>query len=1178
MLEMKTLMSGQQSFRIVRLWVAAMLLGELLLPVHAGTPAAVVLSDSIKPVEVAPQAGPVNPHRPYISRSTLTDSESAASMDFEVALKMHNFSELQTRLDRGERISPQEMAARYEPLTADYEAVAAWVRNQGLTITREDGNHLAIFARGNISQIAQALRVTFSRVTFEGKEYTSAIDAPSVPATLSPILLGINGLQPHIRPHSRLIVKPSSLTGTNPPYLPSQIAQADNATSLYSSNITGEGESIAIVIATFPYTSDLVSFWTTYGVNQTINNIQFIQVVSGTLPAPSGEETLDTEWSSSIAPGARVRIYATNELLPTYLDEAYQQVYNDAINHPEYGLHQMSMSYGLGETYYPLSQVQTFAQYFANLASAGVTLFASSGDGGSTPGTGGAGDASGPLQVESPASDVNVTGVGGTTLTLNSNGSESSEVAWSYSGGGLSVYFQRPSWQTGTGMPAGTMRAVPDVAGAADPNTGAVFFFENAQSVDGGTSWSCPTWAGYCALINQARSNAGLSPIGLLGPQIYPLIGSTNFRDITSGSNSVGANSGGNYSAGIGYDPVTGIGVPLMQTLTQTLVGSSQLLGVQIQPVFQSVVPGQSASYTVSASGNPTSYQWQRMPLGSSTWSNLSDTGAYSGSATPTLTVNPATSAMSGDRFQCVVHFASSAVTSAPNAVLTVETPLTIATLAGQAGVTGNTATSDFHDPTGVALDTSGNLYIADWLNSAIRKVTPAGVVTTPYAGFKMPYGVAADGSNNLYVADQGANLIQKITASTGTVSTLAPSTSFSGPLGVAVDSQGNIYVADSGNNIIRKITSGGTVTTLAGNAGTAGYLNGIGTSAEFNNPTSLAVDSFGNVYVADLSNEVIREINPSGTVTTFAGQPGVAGYMDGPAAQALFNRPIGVTVDGSGNVYVSDSLNPGVTGGPAGSDLFRKITPAGAVSTLAGQAGVAGSSNGLGSAAHFYSVRASAINSWGEFYFADAFNQLIREGGILPAIVAPPLGQVITVGGPVTFSATASGTGPFAYQWLKNNAAISGATGSTYSVASVAAGDAGDYAVTVANSFGNVTSSAATLIPVTSQPVAQDANIGQTVTFSINVVGPGPLTYQWLFNGVAISGATGSSYTIQNASASNAGSYSVVVSDANGIVTTNPVSLSFMASDTPTMPQWGLIVMAFLLIWVASRQRARVA
>ena len=1045
-----------------------MLLGGFLLPVQAVTRAQVVLSDSIKPVELAPQAGPVNPHKPFISRIALTAGESAASMEFEVALKMHNFSELQARVARGERISPQEMLARYEPLAGDYEAVAAWIRSQGLTITRQDGNHIAIFARGKISQIQQALQVTFSRVTFEGKEYTSATNAPSVPATLSPILLGINGLQPHIRPHTHLIVKPNSLTGTNPPFLPSQVAQADNASSLYSSNITGEGESIAIVIDTFPSTADLVSFWKTYGVSQSLNNIQFIQVVSGTLPSTSEEETLDTEWSSSIAPGARVRVYATTALNTTYLDEAYQQVYNDAINHPEYGLHQMSMSYGLGETYMTNSQARTDAQYFANLAGAGVTIFASSGDGASTPGTTGGEDTSGPLQVESPSSDVNVNGVGGTTLILNSNGNESSELAWSYSGGGVSEYFTRPSWQTGTGVPSGTMRAVPDVACPADPNNGAVLFYNGAQTVVGGTSWSSPTWAGYCALINQARSNAGLSQIGLLGPKIYPLLGSTNFRDITSGSNSVGANSGRKYSAGTGYDPVTGIGVPLMQALTQTLVGSSPLMGVQIRPVFQAIMPGQSASFTVSASGNPTGYQWQRMPLGSLTWSNLSDTGAYSGSATPTLTVNPATSAMSGDQLQCVVQFASGAVTSAPNAVLTVETPLTITTLAGQAGTTGTTASSDFAYPSGIALDGSGNLYIADYQNNAIRKVTPAGVVTTPYAGFNAPNGIAADGSNNLYVADTGANLIQKITASTGAVSTLATSTAFNTPEGVAVDSSENIYVADTGNNIIRKINSGGTVTTLAGKAGTAGYLDATGTAAEFNKPTSVTVDSSGDVYVADFGNDVIRRITPGGIVTTFAGQAGIAGYMDGPAAHALFNSPTGVTVDGSGNVYVTDSLIPATTVTAAGNNLFRKVTPAGAVSTLAGQAGVSGSSNGMGSAAQFYSLQASSFNSWGEFYLADTYNQLIRAGGIVPA--------------------------------------------------------------------------------------------------------------KWSFNGVAISGATSSSYTIPSASFANAGSYSVAVSDAYGIVTTSPVSLTFAPSDTPTMPQWGLIVMALLLIWVATRQRARLA
>ena len=225
-------------------------------------------------------------------------------MEFEVALKMRNFPELQARLARSERISPQEMQTKYDPLPSDEKAVAAWLTSQRICFcsTREDGNRLAIFARGTVSQIQQAMKVNFARVTYEGQAYTSAVTAPSLPASLSAAVLGINGLQPHIRPHKHVIVKPASLTGTNPPFLPSQIAKADTASSLYTSNITGAGQSIAIVIDNFPSTGDLVSFWKTYGVNQTLNNIQFIQVVSGALPSTSEEETLDTEWSSSLAP------------------------------------------------------------------------------------------------------------------------------------------------------------------------------------------------------------------------------------------------------------------------------------------------------------------------------------------------------------------------------------------------------------------------------------------------------------------------------------------------------------------------------------------------------------------------------------------------------------------------------------------------------------------------------------------------------------------------------------------------------------------------------------------------------------------------------------------------------------------------------------------------------------
>ena len=133
---------------------------------------------------------------------------------------------------------------------------------------------------------------------------------------------------------------------------------------------------------------------------QSLSNIQFIQTVSGSLPSPSGEESLDVEWASGLARGAHVRVYAATDLANADLDASYQQVYDDVINHPEFGIHQMSMSYGEGENDATLSQVQTDGQYFAELTAAGVTVFASTGDEGSTPDSFG-GD-TGPLRSRHP--------------------------------------------------------------------------------------------------------------------------------------------------------------------------------------------------------------------------------------------------------------------------------------------------------------------------------------------------------------------------------------------------------------------------------------------------------------------------------------------------------------------------------------------------------------------------------------------------------------------------------------------------------------------------------------------------------------------------------------------------------------------------------------------------------
>jgi sugar lactone lactonase YvrE len=183
----------------------------------------------------------------------------------------------------------------------------------------------------------------------------------------------------------------------------------------------------------------------------------------------------------------------------------------------------------------------------------------------------------------------------------------------------------------------------------------------------------------------------------------------------------------------------------------------------------------------------------------------------------------------------------------------------------------------------------------------------------------------------------------------------------------VAVDSSGNVYVADYGNNMIRKITSAGVVTTLAGSSTTSGSADGTGTAASFNNPMGVAVDSSGNVYVAD-GNNMIRKITSAGVVTTLAGTI-AGGSANGTGTAASFNNPTGVAVDSSGNVYVADCSN----------FMIREITSAGVVTTLAGST-TYGSANGTGTAARFYNPNGVAVDSSGNVYVADYDNNMIRK------------------------------------------------------------------------------------------------------------------------------------------------------------------------------------------------------
>ena len=369
-------------------------------------------------------------------------------MHFQVALKLRNFSELQDRLAAGEQVAYPELEQQYLPTAQDYASVVAWLRGEGLTIERTVPDRMTVAAGGTVASVSRALGASFSHIISEGQEYDSANSAPHVPAALSGIVASVNGLQPHLHMNKLSILNPQTTSG----FSPAGIRDAYAATGLSE---TGANTTTAIIIDTHPKTSDLKTFWKDAGVPQSLSNIKFINVEGGTLPAPSGEETIDTEWSSSVAPGSKVRVYATTSLSNTDVDNGYEAIIYD-ITANGFKITQVSISLGLCEALEPKGEFLTDLYYHAILSSLGASVLVATGDQGSTgcfPN-----DKSTANVADFAATSPDVTAVGGTTLELNSNGSVKSETAWSGcetegSGGGLSSEFVTPSYQTSLRLP-----------------------------------------------------------------------------------------------------------------------------------------------------------------------------------------------------------------------------------------------------------------------------------------------------------------------------------------------------------------------------------------------------------------------------------------------------------------------------------------------------------------------------------------------------------------------------------------------------------------------------------------------------------------------------------------------------------------------------------------------------
>jgi sugar lactone lactonase YvrE len=659
-----------------------------------------------------------------------------------------------------------------------------------------------------------------------------------------------------------------------------------------------------------------------------------------------------------------------------------------------------------------------------------------------------------------------------------------------------------------------------------------------------------------------------------------------------------------------------------------------------------------------------------------------------------------------------------------------------VSTFAGLAGVAGTTdgtgSAARFDGPHGLAIDAGGNLYVADTGNHAIRKITPAGVVSTiaglggvagsidgsgSAARFNQPFGIAVNSAGDIYVTDSGNSAIRRITAA-GIVTTIAParfiptvggtpsnnygaiaadpagnivvsrfdtlrwnpdeplnqnfSTEYIGyvtryaPDGTATDLQqtkvsfgpgnvqtgsyvtglafnaaselitrdreftidrmGNFYYSDFPNNTVLKGTATGEPTLLAGipESTTRLTVDGSASAARFVRPSAVTVDPAGNAYVADQESHCIRKITPDGTVTTLAGAAGQTGITDGPGPAARFNTPRGITLGPNGMLYVADF----------GNHAIRRVSPSGETQTIAGQIGELGYEDGVGTAARFFLPRSIAADGTGNLYVgtsgsattlrriapdgtvttlmlgggwysrpsrSDRNNQEFdflgsvatdHAGNIYVADIRPgdmsihkvtPAGVMSTLvdrssamAQPLAMSVDPTGN-IFAVDAAKHTVVKITPTG----IASIAGladspGSADGLGVQarfflpqgiVVNSAGVLYVTSGTTVrkgqtglaaTITSQPQSISVAAGGLAQFSVAAGGNPAPTFQWHFNGNALAGATGSSFSITGVQATNAGAYTVTVTNSLGSVTSNPATLAVTSGPVSPPPPGG--------------------
>jgi len=476
-------------------------------------------------------------------------------------------------------ITSQQFAAEFGPTQATVDSVVAYLHSQGLAVSSVSSNHLLIDASGSVANVSHAFNVSIADYVMGKRIVHAPTNEPSIPATLAGAIAGINGLDnvakyhPMANQHSSQQTK--AQTGPGGGYTPSELRTAYDINSLISN-----GDSGANTVAIFEldgYTpSDINTYLSNYGLGSAKYSNVLVDGATNTPGAGAIEVELDMEVVSAIAPNASQKIYIGPNSTQG-VNDTYNRIVTDNVAKVT------STSWGECEAASGSSELTSLDNIFKQGAAQGQAFFAASGDSGAYD----CNDNN--LAVDSPASDPNVVGVGGTNLQVGSGGTYSSESVWSNpsdtqrspkgagGGGGISSQFTRPSYQTGTGV-SGSNREVPDVSADADPATGySIYCTVSAAGCSGwlsvgGTSAAAPLWTGIANDTNQYLTGLGKATLGSASATLYKLFNTaqtyTAYHDITSGNNLY-------YSATAGYDPASGVGTPDVWNLARDAAGAT---------------------------------------------------------------------------------------------------------------------------------------------------------------------------------------------------------------------------------------------------------------------------------------------------------------------------------------------------------------------------------------------------------------------------------------------------------------------------------------------------------------------------------------------------------------------------------------------------------------------------